>query len=710
MSISRTLTERYGALSFSRTVMRRKLPKSVFDQLVHTIEEGQRLDRRLADTIAHAMKEWALENGATHYCHWFQPLTGGTAEKHDSFLNFEDGVAIERFSGEQLIQGEPDASSFPHGGVRSTFEARGYTAWDPGTPAYIVKTPKGGILAIPSIFISYHGQALDKKTPFLRSIHVISEAAKKVCSLFGPTPRWVRTTLGAEQEYFLVDKELFDKRLDLKLTGRTLIGKASPKDQQLENHYFGSIPERVIAFMDDLDMAMHELGIPAKTRHNEVAPSQFEIASIYEFANVAADHNLILMQTMKEIARKHNLEVLLHEKPFKGVNGSGKHNNWSLEDSEGSNLLEPGNNPAQNLRFLFCLTAVLQGVNEYESLIRAAVATDGNDHRLGANEAPPAIISAFIGKQLSEILDGIASGSTNKDAVLNFLESGVAHVPEILQHTTDRNRTSPFAFTGNKFEFRAVGSEQSVAMPQTFLNVTIADAMLDLHHKVEVRREKGESVQTAVMAVMRDSLKSSERIRFEGNNYSQEWKDEAAKRGLSNQAKTPYALKIWEDDKNLSLLARHKILTKEEAKLRYLVRLEQYATRIDIEAKTLLSMLNTQVIPDVMRFQTSVSSSLIALSKASEAGNLGYIAGPQAELLKTVSTLLTEAADIKSRLDSELNRGSELHGSHKAIHYCDVILPLMAEIREKVDSMEALCDHRDWSIPTYSELLHSLKG
>ncbi|MCJ8345022.1 glutamine synthetase III, partial [bacterium] len=571
------LVESFGKYTFSKSVMKKRLPKEVYKQLWNNIEMGQRLDRNLADAIAHAMKEWAIENGATHYCHWFQPLTGSTAEKHDSFLNFQDDEAFSRFSGSELIQSEPDASSFPSGGARCTFEARGYTAWDPSSPAFLMEGTRGKFLAIPSVFVSYTGEALGKKLPLLKSMKVISDIGSRALSLLGKEVKWVRPTLGAEQEYFLVPKELFDQRIDLKLTGRTLLGSCSPKDQQLDDHYFGAIPGTVLAFMEELDSTLLELGIPAKTRHNEVAPSQFELACVYNFANVAADNNQLLMNVIATVAHKHNFEALLHEKPFAGINGSGKHNNWSLEDSEGNNLLEPGKTPEKNYEFLLILAAILDGVYKYEGLIRSSIATLGNDHRLGANEAPPAIISIFLGEQLTKIVNAIVKGKGASGATDSVIDAGLDSVIDINKDKTDRNRTSPFAFTGNKFEFRAVGSEQSVSIPQTFINVAVAESLELLCDKLEEGLKSNDNLLEVLMPILKESFKNSSNIRFEGDNYSKEWEEEAKRRGLSNHRKTPEALKIWEEKKNIDLLGKYDVLSADELKLRYYVKLEQYS-------------------------------------------------------------------------------------------------------------------------------------
>ncbi|NLP11165.1 glutamine synthetase type III, partial [bacterium] len=543
----------FGINCFNEKVMREKMPKDVYKKLRATIRKGEKLDMAIADVVAHAMKEWALNKGVSHFTHWFQPQTGLTAEKHDAFIEFdEEGIVLERFRGEQLVQGEPDASSFPSGGMRTTFEARGYTMWDPSSPAFIMEGPKGGILCIPSVFISYTGEALDKKTPLLRSMEALSRSALRILRLFGNNKAdRVITTIGTEQEYFLIDKAFFALRPDLRITGRTLLGAEPPKGQQLEDHYFGSIKDRVLAFMQDSEIELYKVGVPAKTRHNEVAPHQFEIAPIFAEANVGADRNQLIMEILKKMANRHGLALLLHEKPFAGINGSGKHNNWSMADSDGNNLLEPGNTPEENLQFLVFLTAVLRAVYYYGDLLRAAIASASNDHRLGANEAPPAIMSVFLGDQLTKILDAIKTGKTVKATTQNLIDLGLTKLPAILRDNTDRNRTSPFAFTGNKFEFRAAGSSASVSLPNTILNATVADSLDVLYADLEKEIEKGTEFKTAVIAILRKHIKDTEAIRFNGNNYSKEWEQEAARRNLPNIKNTAYALDSLVAPKNI---------------------------------------------------------------------------------------------------------------------------------------------------------------
>src|SRR6266571_7148295 len=591
--------EAFGSNTFNADVMKQKLPKAVNHSLQGTIRRGTKLDHSIANEVAHAVKEWALAKGATHFCHWFQPQTGLTAEKHDAFLTFDDeGRPMERFSGAQLIQSEPDASSFPSGGMRTTFEARGYTAWDPSSPIFIVDGPNGKTLCVPSVFISYHGDALDNKTPLLRSMEHLSERALGVLRLFGNTESTrVVPTLGPEQEYFLIDRAFYSLRPDLVAAGRTLVGAKPPKGQELEDHYFGSIKDRILAYMQEMENELYKLGIQIKTRHNEVAPSQYEMAPIFEEANVASDHNQIVMETMSRVARRHGLALLLNEKPFAGINGSGKHCNWSLMDSEGRNLLEPGATPEENLQFLVILMAVLKGVHERAGLLRAAIASAGNDHRLGANEAPPAIISVFLGDQLTRVLDGIEKGEKSGAAAMERISLGVRKLPEVARDNTDRNRTSPFAFTGNKFEFRAVSSAASISTPIAFLNAAVADALGEFEQAISARTAKGASLQDAVLDVVREAVVATKAVRYEGNNYAPELVEEARKRGLPNLRTTPEALEELVKPDALEFLARTKVFAKAEAEARYHVRLERYVKDIDIEVEALETLLSGHVLP-----------------------------------------------------------------------------------------------------------------
>src|SRR5262245_24571823 len=579
--------EIFGSNTFDETAMKQKLPKAVYHSLLETVRRGERLEATIANEVAHAVKEWALAKGATHFCHWFQPQTGLTAEKHDAFLTFdEQGSPMERFSGAQLIQSEPDASSFPSGGMRTTFEARGYTAWDPSSPIFIVDGPNGKTLCVPSVFISYHGDALDNKTPLLRSMEYLSERALSILRLFGDQDSSrVVPTLGPEQEYFLIDRAFHALRPDLVASGRTLVGAKPPKGQELEDHYFGSIKDRILAFMQECEHELYKLGIPVKTRHNEVAPSQYETAPIFEEANVASDHNQIVMETMSRVARRHNLACLLHEKPFAGVNGSGKHCNWSLMDSQGRNLLEPGATPERNLEFLVFLGAVLKAVHRRAGLLRAAIASSGNDHRLGANEAPPAIISVFLGEQLTRVLDALEKGELQGAAGMERIALGIRQLPEVARDNTDRNRTSPFAFTGNKFEFRAVPSSSSISIPIAVLNAAVAEALGEAEAALKGRLGQGMSLPDAVLEVVREAVGATKAVRFEGNNYAAEWVDEAQRRGLPNLRNTPEALAELVRPEARTFLARAKVFSEAESDARYHVKLERYLKDIEVEVE-----------------------------------------------------------------------------------------------------------------------------
>lgn len=697
----------FGSLTFNDNVMREKLPRDVYRQLKATVHEGKSLDRNLADTIAHGIKEWALEMGVTHYCHWFQPLTGSTAEKHDSLLDIEDGQAIERFSGGQLVQGEPDASSFPSGGIRSTFEARGYTAWDPSSPIFVVQAKKARILAIPSVFMSYTGEALDAKTPLLRSMRVIGDHAKEALELFGRKVDWVRPTLGCEQEYFLIPKEKFDERLDLKLCDRTVLGASSPKDQQLDDHYFGQVPYKVRDFMHDLDIELVKLGIPAKTRHNEVAPSQYEIACIYNLSSITADQNQLLMQVIKEVAREHGFEAIFHEKPFARINGNGKHCNWSLADSEGNNLLDPTKNPREALSFQFFCAAVMQGVYKYEDLLRSSIASPGNDHRLGANEAPPAIISVYLGSELTKVVNELAEGTTGAHTDIDGLGTGVDTVFDIEKDNTDRNRTSPFAFTGNKFEFRAVGGGQSVAMPMTILNVAVGDALQDLVQRTRAKLDAGVSFESAVKEVLRESVQASTPVRFEGDNYSEEWVVEAEKRGLSNFRKTPDALRVWEDAKNIELFSKHQVLSPQELKARYHVEMEKYSTKLQIEATTLLKMVESQVLPGVLTQQSEISSSLLAAQETALQLNLDLELGDQKDLFVSHCNQTTALLAAIKALKSELHKVESITDEYEhARAYSTNVFEAMEQVREVADSLEVGLSSDLRVFPDYTDLLH----
>ncbi len=697
----------FGENTFNDQLMREKLPKDVYKKLKQTIKSGAKLDLSIANSVAHAMKEWAISKGVNHFTHWFQPQTGLTAEKHDSFFEIEaDGQVIERFKGDQLVQGEPDASSFPSGGRRTTFEARGYTMWDPSSPAFILEGPNGGgILCIPSVFISYTGEALDKKTPLLRSMEAINKSALKVLRLFGnQSAQRVVPTVGTEQEYFLVDKRFFNLRPDLRLTGRTLIGAEPPKGQQLEDHYFGSIKERVLAFMQDAEQELYKLGVPAKTRHNEVAPHQYEIAPIFAELNVGADRNQLIMEILHKVANRHGLALLLHEKPFKGVNGSGKHNNWSIADSDGNNLLDPGKTPEENLQFLVFLVAILHAVYKYGDLLRASIASAGNDHRLGANEAPPAIMSVFLGERLTEILNDIKQGRELKKTEEFIIDLGISKLPSILRDNTDRNRTSPFAFTGNKFEFRAVGSAASISLPNTVLSAAVADSLDLLVSEIEKELSKNPDFNETVLKVLQKYIAETEPIRFEGNNYSKEWEEEAAKRGLPNVRKTAHALKAFIDPKNMDMLIRQKIFSKEEIEARYHIHLEQYVKTLDIEVDTLCDLIQTFVLPAALKYQNQLVNNIknvqsITLQKPMNVDSLN-------DMLLTVNEAISELTQRCDELHTALQKGLAIEDpEEQAVYFAEHIPDLLEKTREPADRLETILPDDLWPLPKYAEML-----
>ncbi len=696
----------FGINTFNDDVMREKLPKDVYKALKETIHRGAKLEEEVAASVAHAMKEWALENGVSHFTHWFQPMTGLTAEKHDAFLDIDsDGQPIQRFSGDKLIQGEPDASSFPSGGMRTTFEARGYTMWDPSSPAFIAEGPHGGILCIPSVFISYNGEALDKKTPLLRSMHALDIAARKMLSAFGRDVERVTTTLGPEQEYFLVDKNFYEERPDLILAGRTLIGAQPPKGQEMEDHYFGSIKERVLEFMQLAEKELYKLGIPAKTRHNEVAPHQFELAPIFAEANVAADRNQMVMEVLKKVATRLDLALLLNEKPFAGINGSGKHLNYSIVDSEGVNLLDPGHTPQENLQFLLFMVAVVDAVYSHADIIRASIASAGNDHRLGANEAPPAIVSVFLGRTLSDILDSIESGKTDHVTEKKIIDLGLTNLPKIMQDNTDRNRTSPFAFTGNKFEFRAVGSSASISMPATILNAAVADSLTRMASDLRALTEKGKDIRDASFEVLQKYVKKTKPVRFEGNNYSEEWVKEAEKRGLPNLKNTVEALQPLLEKKNVEMLSKLEVFSEAEIRSRYNTKIERYINSLSIEYDTLLNMATTMVIPAAISYQNELITTLRGLKEMSDMVGDGVVI-EQGKLLASVSAetaaLYTALEDLK-KLDAS---GEAMHDeTKKAFHVVEKIVPAMNIVRSHCDRLEELLPDTLWPMPKYRELL-----
>nr|WP_157115487.1 glutamine synthetase III [Prosthecochloris sp. HL-130-GSB] len=699
----------FGALTFDHKAMLKKLPKEVFKALQQTIQSGDKLSEDIAAAVAHGMKEWAMENGATHYTHWFQPMTGSTAEKHDAFLSIDrDGTPIERFSGGQLIQGEPDASSFPSGGMRTTFEARGYTAWDPTSPAFLMKGGKGFTLCIPTVFISYHGEALDEKTPLLRSMDAVSRSAIKLLNILGvDNVSRVTTYAGAEQEYFLVDKKFYSMRPDLVMTGRTLLGAMPPKGQQLEDHYFGSIPNRVLEFMQEVEEELYLLGIPAKTRHNEVAPHQFEIAPIFERANIAADHNLLVMEVMRRVAERKGFALLMHEKPFAGINGSGKHNNWSIGTSEGINLLEPGDTPESNIQFLVFLVAVLKGVFKRSGVLRASIASIGNDHRLGANEAPPAVVTVFLGELLEKVLDAIESGTVDFATEKQVLDLGLAHLPILNKDYTDRNRTSPFAFTGNKFEFRAVGSSQPISVPNMVLNSLMAEAMDELADEIQAKIDEGIDKDSAILETLRAEITETKPVRYQGDNYSEDLQNAATDRGLPNLKNTPQAMRALLDADARAMFNRYGVLSEQELTSRLNTRLERYIKGIDIEARTLQLMLKTFVIPDVSEYQGELAASFNSLIEAaSRIGVSDRTLKSQGDHLRELADNLSALLDLTAELDAVTEKLAGIEEEFEAADYCaDVVLPTMDKVRAVADRLELMVDRSKWELPTYSEML-----
>jgi glutamine synthetase len=706
---SKKVSDYYGEDTFSLREMKRRISSKTFKAFQGWLSEGVTITKEQADEIAKAMKDWAIDRGADHYTHWFQPLTGLTAEKHDSFISIKGhGEVIEKFSGSKLIQGEPDASSFPSGGIRSTFEARGYTAWDPSSPAFIMESDRGKTLCIPTIFISYHGDSLDKKLPLLRSDEALSRAALKLLRLFGRSDaKKAFSTCGPEQEYFLIDNKFYKMRQDLMLCGRTLMGAPSPKGQQLEDQYFGSIKDRVLNYMCDVDREAYRLGIPLMTRHNEVAPHQYEFAPIFEESNIAADHNQLLMNIMKKIALKHDLVCLLHEKPFAGVNGSGKHLNWSLSDDQGNNLLNPGETPEENLVFLTVLVCVLRAVHRHSDILRASVALAGSEHRLGANEAPPAIISVFLGGQISQILDTIEKGRKKKISRQDIIDLGVGRLPTFNKDVTDRNRTSPFAFTGNKFEFRAVGSSQSIATPITLVNAIIADAIDSV--VAEIQKEmKSADLNTAVLSVIGRIITETKPIRFEGNNYSGEWKEEAAKRGLPNEPSTEKALKALVKRENIALFKRQGVFTEEEVKSRYRIWVEMYNTTIEIEAHTLKEMVDANVLPPGYEYQGKLASNLKDLHALVESTKIPLDPNAIKDLERHLADITQKIYYVRKNtheLEDMLGRAHEFDGDKKARFFFEKLKPLMEHIRKHCDELEKVVSDEVWQLPKYREIL-----
>ncbi len=702
------VSDYFGENTFSIPTMRKHISKSTFAAFKRWMTEGITINLEQANEIANAMKDWAISKGASYYTHWFQPMTGLTAEKHDSFIApVGPGKVVEKFSGSKLIQGEPDASSFPSGGIRATFEARGYTAWDPSSPAFIIESKLGKTLCIPTIFISYHGAALDKKLPLLRSDEALNKAAINLLQLFGRKDvKKVFSTCGPEQEYFLIDKNYYNLRQDLVMTGRTLVGAPSPKGQQLEDQYFGSIKERVLNFMFEVAEEAYKLGIPVMTRHNEVAPHQYEFAPVFEESNIAADHNQLLMELMKKVALRHNLVCLLHEKPFAGINGSGKHLNWSLADDKGNNLLNPGETPEGNLQFLAILAAVLRAVYIHADLLRASVALAGNEHRLGANEAPPAIMSVFLGEQLTSILNGIEKGARSKISRRDIIDLGLARLPKFNKDTTDRNRTSPFAFTGNKFEFRAVGSSQNISTPITILNTIIAESLDYVAEKIK-KSAQGKGFNSTVLQVVAQIIKETKDIRFEGNNYSQEWIKEARTRGLANVASTYAALGALTKKENTALFQRYKVLSGEELVARYHIWVHMYNLTLEIEANTLNEMVNASIVPAGFKYQKLLSDNLavlMALKKGGTKINNAALSDQKEHLNEVVSKIyyVRRNANDMIRL---LEKAKEMDNERRARLYFKELKPLMEHIRKHADVLERVVSDDSWDLPKYRELL-----
>jgi glutamine synthetase len=679
----------YGANVFNVAVQRERLPKEVFKALQATLDRGEPLNTELADAVAKEMREWALEKGATHFTHWFQPLTGSTAEKHDSFYApVGDGTALSEFSGKELIQGEPDASSFPTGGVRATFEARGYTAWDPTSPAFLIENPNGALLCIPTAFASWTGEALDHKIPLLRSMDALSTSAVRALALLGDEgSRRVFTTVGPEQEYFLIDEQYYFERPDLYTTGRTLFGAKPPKGHELDDHYFGSIPERILACMLETERELAKLGVPTKTRHNEVAPNQYEIAPIFENSNVGSDHQQLTMQIMQTVARRYGLVCLLHEKPFAGVNGSGKHNNWSMGTDTGLNLLEPGDTPHENISFLFFCAAVIAAVNKHQALLRASVAGIGQDHRLGANEAPPAIISIFLGAELRKIFETIEAGEGDPATPGSFLGLGTPVLPRLPMHGGDRNRTSPFAFTGNKFEFRTVGSSQSLALPNTVLNTIVAEAIDELADQLERAAGNGKASDEAVVAVVREAYAANKQVCFDGDNYTEQWETEAEGRGLANLRTTPDALPWLVEKQTIGTFERYNVLSERELESRFEVFVEQYATRLNIEAETAASIARTMLLPAAVRH----------LGDLNAAGHEGLVTETQELVARFYEAILAlEKANAHHPVEEGLEHAKYLR---------DAVIPAMDAVREVADALERIVADNLWPLPKYSEML-----
>ena len=697
------VSQYFGEDTFSRKAMKEKLPREAFKKLMDAIDERKIIDVKTADIVAEAMKKWALEKGATHFAHWFQPMTGITAEKHDAFVEpCGDGQVIEKFSGKQLVQGEPDASSFPSGGIRATFEARGYTAWDMSSPAFIKRNGISTTLCIPTAFISYTGEALDKKTPLLRSIRALSKSAVNMLKVLGvKNVKKVYSNLGPEQEYFLIDMDYFFKRQDLVLGGRTVVGAPPAKGQELEDQYFGSIKERVSSYMHDVEEELFKLGVPAKTRHNEVAPSQFEIAPVYEEANLAVDHNQLVMDTLKSVAKKHRLAALLHEKPFARINGSGKHVNWSLSDNNGNNLLNPGKTPHDNIQFLVFLIATVRAVYKHADILRASVASYGNDHRLGANEAPPAIISVFLGDQLTQILENIQKGTVTKATNAEIIDLGIFSLPMVSKDNTDRNRTSPFAFTGNKFEFRAVGSAQNIASPALVINTIVAESLDELAEKIKAKDNK--NINQAVLEVLKDEITYIKPVLFNGDNYSKEWEAEAQRRGLPNEKTTPSALKAMITKKGLDLFEKYQVLSNLEVRSRQLIHLERYIKDLEIEVKCLNTICLSQIIPATVFYQKKLADAINSTRQA--LGNAASVTA-EIELLKKITDLINNIFATNRDIQQKVESANALHDEQKKAEMLSArVKPMMEELREYADALEILVDDDIWPVPKFWEML-----
>lgn len=699
------ISEYFGSLTFGLAQMREKLHRDAYQNLLKTLDHGKKLPNETAEAIASAVKEWSVSKGVTHFCHWFQPMTGLTAEKHDAFITIQSSYhselrVIERFTGSQLIQGEPDASSFPSGGMRSTFEARGYTTWDPSSPMFIIEDEAGKTLCIPTVFFGYHGQALDCKTPLLRSLEALNHQACEFLKLLGDVDvKRVNVTLGVEQEYFLIDRNFVALRPDLIMTGRTLLGSSSPRGQQLEDHYFGAIPSRVKKFMQEVEFELFKLGIPAKTRHNEVAPSQFELAPIFEDVNVAADHNTLTMEVLKKVALKHNFVCLMHEKPFAGINGSGKHNNWSISNDKGENLLEPGTTPHQNLRFLAVMSVVIKAVHDHAALLRASIASPGNDHRLGANEAPPAIISVFLGSMLEKIFNDIEQGKSAQATEGQIIDLGVGKIPNISKDYTDRNRTSPFAFTGNKFEFRAVGSSSIVSIPMTFLNAAVSATFREASEKLKALIKQKGSRDEAVMELTREYALASKKVRYDGNGYSQEWRDEAAKRGLPVLNSTAEALEVFKQKKATDFLTAENVLSSEEITSRYHIMIERYIKTIDIEIDTLLELVQTYVVP-------TVEKQLVVLHQTHQSLTMASLKTKHTARMMSLQNTLDQILGRQEELVKLVNETQGLHDeSLRMKKIASEVQPLSFKLREACDAAEKLVADELWPLPKYREML-----